>query len=94
MIIYGKAHLQPFDDNVFDFKFSGIGGLDRSNWSVSFATEITRTLRTGGFLFVLTNAKDSYNLYSFLELFNTSFRLISSSEIDSIDSSKIRQIVM
>ncbi|XP_030945920.1 cAMP-dependent protein kinase type 2-like [Quercus lobata] len=28
MIISGKAHRQPFDDNVFDFEFSGIGILD------------------------------------------------------------------
>ncbi|KAK7815897.1 hypothetical protein CFP56_001048 [Quercus suber] len=85
MIIFGKAHRQPFDDNVFDFEFSGIDCQDRSNWL---------TFKPGGFLFVLANTKDLYNLYSFLKLFNSSFRLISSCEIDSVDSSEIRQIVM
>ena len=63
----------------------GLGhDMDCLNWPVCFASKITWTLRLGGFLFVLTNTKDLHKLCSFLELFNSSFRLISSYEIDSV----------
>ena len=92
LIVSGEALRQPFHDNTFDFEFSG--GLDRSDRPVSWASEITRTLRPGGFLVVHTVTKDSYSLNSFIDLFNSSFRLIRSREIDGLDSPTIREVVM
>jgi hypothetical protein len=45
LIVDGEALRQPFEDDTFDFEFTGIFGLDRSNWPFDLALEISRTLR-------------------------------------------------
>ncbi|XP_057487716.1 uncharacterized protein LOC130773791 [Actinidia eriantha] len=91
-VIYGRAVRQPFGNNTFDFEFSGDGSLDRSSQPVKFASEISRTLKLGGFFVVHTAAKDAYSLDSLLDLF-ASCRLIRYRDIDSLDSS-IREVVL
>lgn len=85
----------PFDDSTFGLVFSGNAGLDRSTDPAIFAAEVTRILRPGGFFVVHTAAKDSYSLYSLLDLFN-SCRLIGIHDIDGVDASSlpIREIVL
>ncbi|KAM7532046.1 hypothetical protein LguiB_035456 [Lonicera macranthoides] len=95
LVISGQAIQQPFDDNTFDFVFSGAGGLDKSAKPARFAAEIGRTLKPEGFLVVHTASKDTYSFNSFLDLFNCC-KFIRSRDIDGIDSSmpNIREIVM
>ncbi|CAK9164134.1 unnamed protein product [Ilex paraguariensis] len=110
LVLYGQSFRQPFDENSFDFEFSGDGPfdensfdfefsgdgvLDRSSKPVDFASEVSRTLRPGGFFVVHTTAKDLYSLNSLLDLFNT-YRLIRSRDIEGLDSSMpwIREIVL
>lgn len=94
LTVSGEAHRQPFDDDTFDFEFSGNGHLERSVRPVDFASEVGRTLKPGGIFVVHTNsAQDSYSFNSFFDLFNCC-RLIRTSEIDGLDSPSIREIVM
>ncbi|CAL5351577.1 unnamed protein product [Camellia sinensis] len=85
----------PFDENTFDFIFSGIKGLDKSVKQSEFASEVARTLKPQGFLIVHTASKDTYSFNSFIDLFNCC-KFIRSREIDGFDSSmpQIREIVM
>ncbi|XP_028051983.1 uncharacterized protein LOC114256512 [Camellia sinensis] len=92
LVISGRAVRQPFDNNTFDFEFSGDAGLDRSPQPAQFASEVSRTLKPGGFFVVHTASKDVYSLNSLLDLFN-SCRLIRSRDIDGLDSS-IREVVL
>ncbi|XP_021909817.1 uncharacterized protein LOC110823689 [Carica papaya] len=93
LILSGEAHQQPFDDNSFDFVFSGNGGMDQTIHPVELGSEIGRTLKPGGFLVVHTKAKDLYSLHSLLDLFNCC-KLIKEREIDGPDRTTIREIVM
>lgn len=93
LILQGTAVRQPFDDDSFDFVFSGLFVLERSNEPVRFAVEVSRTLKPGGFFVVHTKAIDSYSLNSLLELFNCCI-LIDSREINGLDFSRIREVVM
>ncbi|KAJ8533115.1 hypothetical protein K7X08_016004 [Anisodus acutangulus] len=91
LVITGKAVKQPFEDDTFDFVFSGGGMIDKSGKPGDFASEICRTLKPEGFLVVHTGSKDTYSLNSFLHLFNCC-TLIKTRDIDG--SSTIREIVM
>ncbi|KAK1354437.1 Methyltransferase [Heracleum sosnowskyi] len=93
LILQGTAVRQPFDDDSFDFVFSGVFVLERSNEPVKFAVEVSRTLKPGGFFVVHTKAIDSYSLNSLLELFNCCI-LIDSREINGLDFSRIREVVL
>ncbi|KAK2982759.1 hypothetical protein RJ640_025175 [Escallonia rubra] len=88
LVLYGRPVKQPFDNNTFDFEFSGISGLDRSTEPAKFASEASRTLKPAGFFVVHTAAKDAYSLHSLLNLFDFC-TLIRSREIDGI-----REIVL
>ncbi|KAK9280060.1 hypothetical protein L1049_013745 [Liquidambar formosana] len=81
LVVSGTASGQLFDENTFDFEFSGGGRLDQSVRPVEVGAEIGRTLKPGGFVVVHTAAKDAYSFNSFLELFNCC-RLIRSRYID------------
>lgn len=93
LIFQGTAIRQPFDDASFDFVFSRVFVLERSSEPVRFALEVSRTLKPGGFLVVHTKAIDSYSLNSLLELFNCCI-LIDSREINGLDFSRIREVVL
>ncbi|XP_059668094.1 uncharacterized protein LOC132313372 [Cornus florida] len=95
LVISGQAIRQPFDENTFDFIFSGAGGLDKSAKPGEFAAEIARTLKPEGFLVVHTASKDTYSFNSFIDLFNCC-KFIRSRDIDGFNSSMpyIREIVM
>ncbi|EXB78513.1 hypothetical protein L484_011136 [Morus notabilis] len=94
LILSGESYRQPFDENTFDFEFSGNGQLERSVQQADFASEVCRTLKPGGFFVVHTDSvQDPYSINSFLDLFNCC-RLIRFSEIDGLDSPSIREIVM
>ncbi|KAI5679777.1 hypothetical protein M9H77_01004 [Catharanthus roseus] len=96
LVRYGHGLSQPFDDNTFDFEFSGVSGLDWTVEPAKFVSEISRTLKHGGFFVVHSMSKDQYSLNSLLDLFNSSCRLIRSREIDDVDSPSllIREIVL
>ncbi|KAI4353478.1 hypothetical protein L6164_002425 [Bauhinia variegata] len=85
----------PFEDNTFDFIFSGEGGLEKALRPSDFASEIARTLKPEGFVVFHIKAKDTYSFNSFLDLFNCC-RLAKSHNIDGFDSSMpyIREIVL
>ncbi|XP_052176552.1 uncharacterized protein LOC127790866 [Diospyros lotus] len=91
--IYKKPARQPFDDNTFDFIFSGVGQLDNSPSPAEFAAEVSRTLRPEGFLVVHTASKDTYSFNSFIDLFNCC-KFVRTREIEGFDSSHVREIVM
>ncbi|GMG98177.1 hypothetical protein Nepgr_000017 [Nepenthes gracilis] len=95
LIVSGHAYRQPFDDNIFDFEFSGNAELDRSSDPFNFASEIVRTLKPGGFAVIHTKTKDLYSFHSILNLFN-SCTLISAREIAGPDPSlpSFREIVL
>ncbi|XP_057498121.1 uncharacterized protein LOC130782738 [Actinidia eriantha] len=95
LVVSGKAFRQPFDDNTFDFIFSGNGSLDRSPKPAEFAAEVARTLKPDGYFVVHTASKDTYSFNSFIDLFNCC-TLIRSREIDGFDSAMkvIREIVL
>ncbi|WOH06514.1 hypothetical protein DCAR_0625942 [Daucus carota subsp. sativus] len=93
LILQGTALRQPFDDDSFDFVFSGVFVLERSNEPVRFALEVSRTLKPGGFFVVHTKAIDSYSLNSLLELFNWCI-LIDSREINGLGFSRIREVIL
>ncbi|KAK4359246.1 hypothetical protein RND71_021475 [Anisodus tanguticus] len=92
LVITGKAVKQPFDDNTFDFVFSGAGMIDKSGKPGEFASEICRTLKPEGFLVVHTGSKDTYSFNSLLHLFNCC-TLIKTRDIDGFDTC-MREIVM
>uniref|UniRef100_A0A5B7ALL4 Uncharacterized protein n=1 Tax=Davidia involucrata TaxID=16924 RepID=A0A5B7ALL4_DAVIN len=95
LVISGQAIRQPFEDNTFDFIFSGGGGLDKSAKPAEFAAEVARTLKPEGFLVVHTASKDTYSFNSFIDLFNCC-KFILSRDIEGFDSSMpyVREIVM
>ncbi|XP_015897667.3 uncharacterized protein LOC107431288 [Ziziphus jujuba] len=95
LVVSGEAHRLPFDDNTFDFVFSGGGRLDKSPRPLAFASEIIRTLKPEGFAVVHVSAKDTYSFNSFLALFNYS-HLLTIRDIDGFDSSMphIREMVL
>ncbi|XP_059659848.1 uncharacterized protein LOC132306476 [Cornus florida] len=94
-VVSGRSVRHPFHDNTFDFEFSGNASLDRSAHPAEFASEVSRTLKPGGFFVVHTLSKDLYSLNSLLDLFN-SCTLIRARDIDGFDSSmpSIREIVL
>lgn len=95
LVISSKTNRIPFDDDTFDFVFSGHGGIDKASWPLVLASEISRTLKPEGFVVVHVKAKDTYSFNSFLDLFN-SCKLIKSHNIDGYDSSMpyIREIIL
>ncbi|KAF6174086.1 hypothetical protein GIB67_020268 [Kingdonia uniflora] len=96
LVKFGKAIRIPFEDDMFDFVFSGGSGVDRYVKQAEFASEIGRTLKPEGFLVVHTNsAKDTYSFNSFIGLFNCC-RLVRHREIDNGDTimPSIHEIVL
>ncbi|KAM7467927.1 hypothetical protein LguiB_015489 [Lonicera macranthoides] len=96
LVLSGHAIRQPFDDNTFDFIFSGPGAIEKSEKPSDFAAEVARTLKPEGFLVVHTASNDSYSFNSFIGLFNCC-RFIRSRKINGFDSTSIpyiREIVM
>ncbi|PSS32721.1 Ubiquinone/menaquinone biosynthesis C-methyltransferase [Actinidia chinensis var. chinensis] len=95
LVISGQAIRQPFDENTFDFIFSGGGGIDKSAKPAEFAAEVCRTLKPEGILVVHTASKDTYSFNSFIDLFNCC-KFIRSRNMDGFDSSTplVREIVM
>ncbi|XP_010543177.1 PREDICTED: uncharacterized protein LOC104816178 [Tarenaya hassleriana] len=95
MVIKGEGHAIPFEDNTFDFVFSGGGRLEKSLKQLAFAEEIVRTLKPEGFAVVHVGATDTYSFNSFLDLFN-SCKLVKVRDIDGFDSSMplVREIVI
>ncbi|XP_010277645.1 PREDICTED: uncharacterized protein LOC104612037 [Nelumbo nucifera] len=96
LVVSGQAFRQPFEENTFDFEFSGAGGLDRSVRPLDFASEVARTLKPEGFLVVHTaSVKDMYSFNTFLGLFNCC-TLVRSRDFGGPDSSmpSIREIVL
>ncbi|KAJ7961151.1 Methyltransferase [Quillaja saponaria] len=95
LVTKGEGHRMPFDDNTFDFVFSGGGRLDKSLQPSDFAAEIARTLKPEGLVVVHTKAKDTYSFNSFIDLFNCC-QLVKWHDIDGFDSSMpyIREIVL
>ncbi|KAK3032874.1 hypothetical protein RJ639_037051 [Escallonia herrerae] len=95
LVISGLAVKLPFEDNTFDFIFSGNGGLDISQKPAEFAAEVSRTLKPEGFFVVHTASRDEYSFNSFIDLFNCC-KFIRSRDISGIDSSmpNIREIIM
>ncbi|CAM8920191.1 unnamed protein product [Rhodiola kirilowii] len=95
LVITGLPHRQPFEDDTFDFIFSGGGGLDRSSQPLGFASEVARTLKPGGIFMVHTNSTDEYSFHSFIDLFNCC-RVVRVKEIEGFESSmpRIREIVI
>ncbi|XP_054782207.1 uncharacterized protein LOC129289466 [Prosopis cineraria] len=91
----GEARRFPLGDNMFDFVFSGQGGLDKSARPLEFASEIARTLKPKGFVVFHVKANDTYSFNSFMDLFNCCM-VVKSRDIDGFDSSMpyIREIVL
>ncbi|CAN1142118.1 hypothetical protein LINPERPRIM_LOCUS25855 [Linum perenne] len=85
----------PFDDQTFDFIFSGGGRFDGVLRPLDLASEIARTLKPEGFVVFHVRAKDTYSFDSFLGLFN-SCKLARSRNLDGFDTSmaSIREIVL
>ncbi|XP_059305304.1 uncharacterized protein LOC132056915 [Lycium ferocissimum] len=98
LVITSKGGKYPFDDETFDFVFSGNGMIDKSLKPGDFASEICRTLKPEGFLVVHTGSKDTYSFNSFLHLFNcctlVKTRNIDDSSMSDSSVSSIREIVM
>ncbi|KAL8232525.1 hypothetical protein R6Q57_002303 [Mikania cordata] len=93
-VINGLGFRQPFEDNTFDFIFSGAGGLDKSQKSAEFAAEVGRTLKPEGYFVVHTASTDTYSFNSFIGLFNCC-KFVHSRHIDGFDSvPAIHEIVM
>ncbi|KAL3850554.1 hypothetical protein ACJIZ3_012436 [Penstemon smallii] len=84
---------QPFRNRTFDFEFSSVSGLDRTLKPVQFASEVSRTLKPGGFFILHTeSANDEYSFNSLLQLFRD-FTFIKSRKIDGLDSVAVNQIL-
>ncbi|CAN1134333.1 hypothetical protein LINPERHAP2_LOCUS8209 [Linum perenne] len=73
LVVSSKSNRIPFEDNTFDFIFSGGGRFDAVLRPLDLASEIARTLKPEGFLVVHVRAKDTYSFDSFLDLFNSCF---------------------
>ncbi|KAK4748169.1 hypothetical protein SAY87_014755 [Trapa incisa] len=95
LVISGKPQSLGYGDDTFDFIFSGGGRFDGLSRPLEVASEITRTLKPGGFVVVHVRANDTYSFNSFIGLFN-SFQLLKSHDFDGFDPSfpKIREIVL
>ncbi|KAK9049114.1 hypothetical protein SSX86_031920 [Deinandra increscens subsp. villosa] len=95
LVINGLGHRNPFEDNTFDFIFSGDSALDKSEKAAEFASEIERTLKPDGYVVVHTASIDTYSFNSFIRLFN-SCSFIRSRKIDGFGSEnpQIHEIVM
>ncbi|KAF5737267.1 Methyltransferase [Tripterygium wilfordii] len=95
LVIKGEGHRIPFDNNTFDFIFSGGGAINKSPRPVAFAAEIARTLRPEGFVVVHVSVNDTYSLNSFLDLFR-SFKLVKDHDIEGYDFAipDFREIVL
>ncbi|CAH8334471.1 unnamed protein product [Eruca vesicaria subsp. sativa] len=93
LVVRGQGHAIPFQDNTFDFIFSGGGRLGKSLKQLEFAEEITRTLKPQGFAVVHVAATDTYSFNSFLDLFN-SCSLVKMRDLDGggFDSSSMPHI--
>ncbi|KAJ8753946.1 hypothetical protein K2173_000200 [Erythroxylum novogranatense] len=96
LVIGAKGNRLPFDNETFDFVFSGGGAFDKVSRPLDLASEIARTMKPEGFVVVHTRAaKDTYSFNSLIDLFN-SCKVIRSREIDNYDSlmPSIREIVL
>lgn len=96
LVVSAKVSHVPYDDNTFDFVFSGGDRMDKAVRPLDLlASEIARTLKPEGFLVVHVTAKDEYSFNSFLALFN-SFNLVKSRDIDGYDSNMplVREIIL
>ncbi|CAK7343716.1 unnamed protein product [Dovyalis caffra] len=97
LVISLKESGLPFDENTFDFIFSGGDRLDKTSRRPLDLTvsDIQRTLKPEGFFVAHVSSKDTYSFNSFLDLFN-SCKLIKSRDIEGYDSSMpfIREIVL
>ncbi|MBA0666514.1 hypothetical protein Goklo_002915 [Gossypium klotzschianum] len=95
LVVKGEGHQIPFDDNSFDFIFSGGARLDASARPADFASEIARTLKPEGFVVVHVKANDTYSFNSLLDLFS-SFNLVKTIDMAGFDSLMpyIREIVL
>ncbi|KAK1428015.1 hypothetical protein QVD17_16833 [Tagetes erecta] len=84
-----------FDDNTFDFIFSGNGVLDKSEKQAEIALEIGRTLKPQGYVVVHTASIDTYSFNSFIRLFNCC-TFIRSRQIQGFDTifPQFHEIVM
>lgn len=91
----GLGFRLPFNDNTFDFVFSGHGALDRSEKPAVIASEIGRTVKPEGYVIVHTASNDTYSFNSFIRLFNCC-NFIRSRKIDGFDSDMphIHEIIM
>ena len=83
LVIKGEAHRIPFEDNTFDFVFSGGSRLDISRRPHDFASEIARILKPEGFAVVHVSAKDTYSFNSFVDLFNCC-KILKTKDIDIV----------
>ncbi|CAH9103247.1 unnamed protein product [Cuscuta europaea] len=95
LVVSGQATKQPFDDNSFDFVFSGAGMIDNSVHPGAFADEICRTLKPEGFLVLHTGSNDTYSFNSLIGLFNCC-KLVKYIDIAGFDSKmpSIRQVIL
>ncbi|KAE8696495.1 CASP-like protein [Hibiscus syriacus] len=95
LVIKGEGHQIPFNDDSFDFIFTGGGRLDVSARLSDFESEITRTLKPEGFAVVHIKANDTYSMNSLLDLFS-SFKLVKMLDMKGFDSSMpfVREIVL
>ncbi|KAI3682821.1 hypothetical protein L1987_83109 [Smallanthus sonchifolius] len=95
LVINGLGHRHPFNNNTFDFIFSGNGAVDKSANAAAFAAEIGRTLKPEGYVVVHTASTDTYSFNSFIRLFNCC-TFIRSRHITGLDSDMphIHEMVM
>ncbi|MFQ6649057.1 hypothetical protein Gotur_023059 [Gossypium turneri] len=95
LVIRGEDDRIPFDDNTFDFIFSGGARVEMSARPFDFASEIVRALKPQGFAVFHVKANDTYSLNSFLDLFH-SCKLIKVLDIHGFNPSMpyIREIVL
>ncbi|PKI34139.1 hypothetical protein CRG98_045494, partial [Punica granatum] len=95
LVISRKPHSLRFDDNTFDFIFSGGGRFDGLSLPLDVASEISRVLKPEGVVVVHVRANDTYSFNSFIGLFNCC-QLLKSHDFDGFDASlpKIREIVL
>ncbi|XP_078435450.1 methyltransferase [Wolffia australiana] len=94
LVVAGNLFGLPFDNSTFDFIFCGHHTIERSPRPANLAMEITRTLKSDGFLVVHTSsAGDSYSYNSFLNLF-PGFVLQRNRETRGLDNSPAREIIL